>query len=209
MESEDQQIEDLKQWWKDNGRSIVLGVVLGIGGVSGWVGWKHYSETQAEAASLRYSRLVNTAALSNHTEVVQQANELIAEYPDHAYASLAAMVAARSAYQSSDPDTAVRLLRWSVEHAPEPEIAHIARIRLARVLGEKADFDAALGALDAIDDDAFAALEAETRGDVLLARGDAEAARDAYQKVLAVEDLSAQDRQRIEDKLDHLATQGS
>ena len=56
MESEDQQIEELKRWWSENGRSIVIGVVLGIGGVSGWVGWKHYSETTSEAASAMWRR---------------------------------------------------------------------------------------------------------------------------------------------------------
>ena len=91
MESEDQQVEELKKWWKDNGRSIVIGVVLGIGGVGGWVGWKHHTETTAESASTLYSRLVNTAALENHAEVVQQTNALIADYPDQAYAALAAM----------------------------------------------------------------------------------------------------------------------
>ena len=209
MESDDQTVEELKRWWKENGRGVILGVILGIGGVSGWVGWRNYTQSVSESASVLYSRLVNTAALGNDTEALQQANELVAQYPDHAYAALAALVGARSAYRGGDPDNAVRLLNLAIAQAPEPEVAHAARIRLARVLGEKADFDGALATLDAIDDTAFDVVVAETRGDVLSMKGDMSAALNAYQAALDSEALADSDRDRIEGKLDHLASLGS
>ena len=57
--TEEQQLEDLKKWWKENGRSITVGLVLGIGGVVGWTSWRAYDNAQAEKASIVYEQLVN------------------------------------------------------------------------------------------------------------------------------------------------------
>lgn len=209
MESDDQQLEELKRWWQENGRAVVLGVVLGLGSVGGYLGWQRYSNAQAEMASTLYSRMVNTRALRNHGETVTQADQLIAEFPDSSYAALAGLVAASSAYQNNDTDNAIRLLRWAESHASEPEVAHVARLRLARVLAEKADYDAALAALELVDGSSFADLVAETRGDVLVAKGDSGAARESYDQVLSSTSLDGRGRSRVQGKLDQLSAAGS
>lgn len=209
MESEDQQVEALKQWWKENGRAVVLGVVVGLGGVGGYVGWQKHTESNAEAASLAYSRVVNTAALQNFSGAVSEADSLIAEQPQSIYAALAALVAASSAYIGNDPDNAIRLLRFTVEHAGEPELAHVARIRLARLLTEAEDYDAAQATLEGIDDPAFDSLVTESRGDLANARGDLDSARAAYSALLDGEDLDGQGRMRVQAKLDQLSVAGS
>lgn len=209
MESDDQQIEELKRWWAENGRAVVLGVVLGLGSVGGYLGWQRYTAAQAETASTLYSRMVNTQALQNHSAVVTQADELIAEFPDSAYSALAGLVAASSAYAGGDVDNTVRLLQWAESHAPEPEVSHVARLRLARVLAEKESFDAALSALDRIDSKSFSDLAIETRGDVLIAKGDADAARASYDELLSSTTLDSRGRARVQAKLDELGASGS
>jgi predicted negative regulator of RcsB-dependent stress response len=209
VESEDQQVEALKQWWNDNGRAVVLGVVVGLGSVGGYIGWQRHVESNAEAASVAYSRIVNTAAIQNHSGAVSEADTLIGEQPQSAYAALAALVAASSAYEANDADNAIRLLRFSAEHAPEPEVADVARLRLARLLAEAEDYDGALTALGAVSGDTFTDLVAETRGDVLQARGDRDGAREAYERVLDNDDVGRPGRTRVQAKLDRLAATDS
>ena len=39
METEEEQVERLKAWLKENGLSIVFGIVIGVGGIGGYNYW--------------------------------------------------------------------------------------------------------------------------------------------------------------------------
>lgn len=205
METDDQQLEEIKRWWSEHGKTVVLGVVLGLGSVVGFTSWQAYTQGQYEALSVRYERLVNTAAQPDHAATVEQADALIAEHPDTSYASLAALVGAHAAYKANDAMTAQRLLQWAAEHGDEFEVREIARLRLARVYSADGQHDEALARLEQIASEEFAALAAEVRGDVLAAKQDTAAARSAFESALADETLPADARDRIQLKLDALA----
>lgn len=208
MDTEEQQLEEIKRWWSEHGKTVVLGVVLGLGSVAGFTSWQAYTQGQYEALSVRYERLVNTAARPDHAAAVEQADALIAEHPATSYAGLAALVGAHAAYSAQDAMTARRLLQWAAEHGDAFEVREIARVRLARLLSADGQHDEALAQLQQVTSDAFAALVAEVRGDVLAARQDTAGARGAFQAALADESLPADARERIELKLDALAASG-
>lgn len=208
MDTEEEQLEELKRWWREHGRTVIAGVVLGLGTVGGWSWWRNHVTTQAEAASLRYEQLVNTAAVPDHDAAVSQADAIIAQDPDSGYAALAALVGAHAAWRNADAATARRMLEWAVEHGEEFAVADVARLRLARVLASEGRYDEALAGLDAITGDAFTALVAETRGDVLAAKNDRDGAGRAYDAALADENLPGGARGRIELKRDALAMTG-
>lgn len=208
METEEQQLEELKRWWSEHGKTVILGVVLGLGSVGGFTTWRAHVHGQSEALSVRYERLVDTAATPNHTGAIEQADALIAEHPDTSYASLAALVGAHAAYRAKDPATSRRLLQWAVEHGEAFEVRDVARIRLARLLSEDGQHDAAIAELQQVHGEEFAALSAETRGDVLTEKQDLPGARGAFQAALEHQALPADARQRIQLKLDALASGG-
>lgn len=205
METEEQQLEQLKQWWKENGRTVTIGVILGLGSVAGWTGWQAHLNAKAEAASFSYERLINTMALRNYGGAVTQADALIAEHPNSGYSGLAALIGAHSAYKGADRITTKRLLEWAIGNATQPEVRDVARLRLARVLSEDGEHDQALARLDEIDNEHFTTLGQETRGDVLVAKGDVVSARTAYEGALADESLNQSVRDRLQLKLDDLA----
>ena len=35
-ETEEQQVEAVKKWWKENGVSLIVGVVMGLSAIAGW-----------------------------------------------------------------------------------------------------------------------------------------------------------------------------
>lgn len=204
MAVDDEQVEQLKKWWSENGKGLVAGVALGLAGVVGWSSWQTSQRNQAELASVRYGQLLNDAASGNHDETLSQAEVLVEDFPDSAYAAFASLVAARTAVAANFPDKARQHLGWVIDNAPLPEFVPVARLRLARLMFDAREHDRALSELDRVDSAPFQNRVAELRGDIQRALGDLGAARDFYETVLAGAELSQPTRARVRMKLDDL-----
>ena len=210
MAADEEQIEELKNWWSEKGKGVVAGVVIGLAGVIGWTSWQNHLHAQAERASLRYQQLVSdaliggAAAENDHARTLAQAEALIDEFPDSAYASFASLIAARAAVAAKAPGEARRHLQRVVEQAPFPELIPVARLRLARLMLDAGEYDDALAELDRVGAGPFRARVAELRGDVQRARGDHAAARQSYGAALAGGALPRTVRIRLRMKLDDL-----
>ena len=120
METDEQQVEALKKWWSEHGKTVVAGLVIGIGSVAGWNYWQSYQISQAELASRMYTTLVDAAVSEQHPQVLEQASRLVEQHADSNYAALASLVAARSAVASGDDAAARRNLEWVVANATMP-----------------------------------------------------------------------------------------
>jgi predicted negative regulator of RcsB-dependent stress response len=183
--NDEEQLEALKKWWSENGKSMVGGVVLGLALVGGWRGWQYYVQNQAETAGARYDEMLVAVESRQSERAVQLAEGLRAEFDDTAYASLAALQAAKLKFEAGDRGAAQVQLAWVRANAPDPALRQVATLRLVRVLIDDGDLDAAQRLLDAAPRDAFAPELAELRGDLARARGDLAAARAAYEEALA------------------------
>ena len=179
-ETEEQQVEALKSWWRENGRSVLLGIGIGAAAIIGWQGWTKYQQSQAESASDTYSESLNALATGDATAATAAAATVRDEHGNSMYATLAALAAARAHVENDDLDAAATELRWAVKNSPQAEVATVARIRLARVLAEAGKHEDALKQLPAKPPKEFAALVDEARGDIYVATGDLDAARTAY-----------------------------
>ena len=202
--ADEEQVEELKKWWSENGKGVLAGLVVGLAAVFGWSSWQTWQRTQAELASVRYEQIVSEAAAGNHEQALSQAEALIGEFPDSAYASLASLVAARTAVETNDPDAAKRHLEWVIEHASFSELVPVARLRLARLILDANDYSGALAELAEIDSAPFRTRVVELQGDIQRDRGDRGVARESYEAVLADESLSLPARARVRMKLDDL-----
>lgn len=184
--NEDEQVEALKSWWKENGKSIVIGLVLGFSAIFGWQGWQSYRVAQGEAASNLFTSMQNQAAAGDVEGALSTAQRLLGEFTGSAYASFAALKSAQLRYAREDRDGVAENLSWVVSNAPDDLIADLARIRLARLEIERDDRARAGELLNAVDPGFMPATVAELRGDIALAEGDRDAAREAYVTALAV-----------------------
>jgi len=183
--SDEEQVEALKRWWSENGKSVVGGVLLGLALVGGWRGWQYYEQNRAEIAGARYDELLVAAESRQLDRAVQLAEGLRAEFDDTAYASLAALHAAKLKLEAGDRGAAQVQLAWVRANAPDPGLRQVATLRLGRILVDEGELDAAQRLVDAAPRDAFAPEFAELRGDLARARGDLQAARAAYEEALA------------------------
>ncbi len=175
-ETEEQQVEALKAWWRNNGSAIGVGVVLGLAAIFGWRYWESSQLANAQDASRQFYELSQLEG----EQVFEAAAALRAAHGDSAYAVGAATVAAKNYIDAGNLDKAIEELRWALDNAPDTYWEHVLRIRLARVLLADAQTSEVLQVLDGNTMASFVAMTQELRGDALLAQGDTAGARAAY-----------------------------
>ncbi|WP_043529560.1 YfgM family protein [Litchfieldella xinjiangensis] len=212
LRTEEEQLEAIKRWWKENGKSLIAGVVIAVAGVVGWNAWQDYQANQAEAASLRYQQLVALASQdtldeSTRSEARDLADTLINEHDDRLYADLAGLIEARLAVAEGDLIAAQTALGDVIGRTSQDYIKSLARLRLARLQVATEDADAALETLEQVDAAPLAAQRANIRGDAFIALGDEAQAREAYREALTLAEQNEQPLYGVELKLDNLGTQ--
>lgn len=210
--TDEEQAERIKQWWRDNGVSVVIAVVVAIAAVVGWQQWQSYQQSSAASASAVYERM--SGALSDlsagNAEAVEQvrsaADTLMSEHDGTIYADFAALTLARLAVRDGDLDTAAAELAQVVDSPAEAPLGHVARIRLARVELERGSHDRVAELLNKKLPEPWQGRALELKGDMRLARDDREGAREAYSSALDVLESGDRNRNRVEMKLNDLAT---
>lgn len=190
-ETEEQQVEALKNWWKENGTAVITGAALGIAALGGWRGWDWYQEKQAKEASDMFAN-VQEAVIKNDAESLQaQSDTLRASYKSTPYAVLATLHEAKIQTEQGDLAATAESLRWVIEHSSQDAVQDIARIRLARVLIADNKLDEAAATISRNLPKAYSSLVNEIRGDIFFAKGDVEQAKQAYDQALESADASS------------------
>jgi len=207
LDTAEQELEALKTWWDENGRTVIIGVVLGLGGVFGWTTYQGQLKANAEALSISYQQIVDAASQDQHDAVRAQATSLIESSPKSGYAALGALLAAKSAYAQKDLDGTKNDLFWVIQNAEKTNLKDVARIRLARVLIEENRLKEALANLDAVESQGFALSVNEARGDIRLIEGDVAGAREAFERTLNADNVSGATRERVQMKIDDLGVE--
>ena len=213
--TEEEQLESLKRWWAENGKSTVIAVVLAVTAYLGWGVWKDRQQASAESAAAIYQNLL--AALEadqgqapseeQAANVHHLAGQLKQDFGSSLYASQAALFAAKLAVESGELDKAANELEWVIDKNVDPALTLVTRARLARVRIAEGKLDAAVALLAEPKNTAFTATFAELRGDILLQQGKVNDARAAYR--LAIDNLveGQESRSRLlQVKLDDLQT---
>lgn len=185
-ETEEQELEALKKWLKENGPSLVIGLVLGVGGLFGWRYYLDYKTGHSAEASDRYQSVLQQVATGNVDEFTAvQAEQLRKEYADTPYAVLASLAQARNEHDNGNDEQALSHLDWAMKNAATPELEHTARLRTARILLAQKKYDEAAVILEKDYPAGFTAAYEELKGDLYIARGDASQARVAYDRAIS------------------------
>jgi predicted negative regulator of RcsB-dependent stress response len=203
--SDEEKAEAIKQWWRDNGRSVIAGIVLGGAAIFGFKYWTNFQQVQAEQASLLYQQSMELLGQAQTEAAASSADQLKARFPDTAYAVFAALQLAQSHVEQEDYATAKAQLEWVIVQAKLAGLRDLARYRLAKLHVNSEAFDEASEQISQAETNAYTSLLAELEGDIAKAQGQAQAANIAYQK--ALDTLLAEDGREmlLQFKLDDVA----
>lgn len=204
METQEQEVEAFKKWWQDNGKVVVFGVVAGLSAIVGWNMWQAHEQREAEVASSMYAEVVNSSNAGEHAQALAGAKTLLQQFPDSGYASLGALVGAKSAFAAKSNDEAKGQLQWVIANSEVEQFKDVARLRLARLLASTGEHEQAKQQLGSIQSDSFRSVVDELKGDISFAAKDQAAAAKAYRQALESTTLDVNSRQRIEVKLSDL-----
>ncbi|MBK1620207.1 hypothetical protein CKO42_17520 [Lamprobacter modestohalophilus] len=186
LTTDDEKVEAIKKWWKENGTAVVAGIVIGLVAVFGWRAWVNHQDQVGQNASLAFEQLLMTASSGQPESAAKQAEALADEHAGTPYAALADLALAKVHVEQDDLDGAATALRSAISKAPDPSLATLAAFRLAQVLIASHALDEAMAVIEQHDDGgAFSADFAGLRGDIALAKGETADARAAYEAALA------------------------
>ena len=180
----DDETEKLREWWKRNGTGIIAGVVIGIGGVGGIQGWRMYEDSQAGKASVLYEQMLGAAAAERSEAASAAAEALVSKHSGSGYADLAQLMLARLALETGDSAKAQTALNDLITSTSDPVMRQVARVRLAVIALKDGEPEKIRSLAKAEAGEGFTSHFQELLGDALVASGDLDGARQAYEAAL-------------------------
>jgi predicted negative regulator of RcsB-dependent stress response len=205
--SESEQVEVIRKWLKDNGKSLLLGLAIGLLALGGYRYWDETRNLRAESASVNYEQLLGLLE-KNATDDARKAGQTIIDnYGDSTYARLTALLLAKLEMGDGKTDAARARLQWVIDHAGSDNLTPVAQARLAQIALHEGKADAAWALLEKsglTKTDRFA----ELQGDILAARGKTDEAVAKYRKAQAEATAGGGNPAIVELKLERLGRSG-
>ncbi len=188
---EHEQSERVLQWLRNNGAGLIGGIALGLAAIGGWKWWEHRGVQQNLDMATQYQAAID--AIEGKDKTAEAKVKALAD--GSSYHAMAALELARSQVDAKQNAAALATLRGI--HSNDPAIMQVVNLRVARLLIDSKQADAALKLVA----DANTPSGIEVRGDAHLALGQKEQARTAYSEALAKLDVASPHRRLLELKL--------
>ena len=178
---EEQEINQLKDWWKENGKTIIVAFILGVGGMFGWRYWQAHQAEQIAQASAQYDALIYSA---QQNEQAKKANieQFVQANSKTAYAVFALLDEAKKATEKQDFAAAEANLNQALTQSQDEVLTSIVALRLSAVQFQLGQLDNALTTLNQVKGESFNARKAILTGDIQVAKGDKVAAKNSFEQ---------------------------
>ena len=198
---EEQEINQLKDWWKENGKTIIVAFILGVGGMFGWRYWQAHQAEQIAQASAQYDALIYSA---QQDEQAKKANieQFVQANSKTAYAVFALLDEAKKAAEKQDFAAAEANLNQALTESQDEVLISIVALRLSAVQFQLGQLDNALTTLHQVKGESFNARKAILTGDIQVAKGDKVAAKKSFEQ--AQQSGSQLEQQMAKMKLNNL-----
>jgi predicted negative regulator of RcsB-dependent stress response len=202
--SEKEQLDAIREWWREYGWYLLGGVIVGVAILTGYRQYGNYQLDQAEAASALYQELRTAISDDADAEALSVLEQLRSDYASSAYADQAGMLITVMHLSNQSARLAIDELRYVLDTTSDDHLSLVATGRLARLLVSAGREDEALTVLDSVEARSFSARFSEIRGDIYYAQGNFDSARNAYSEALNGEQADIVDRGLVQMKLDDL-----
>ena len=203
--SDDEKAEAIKQWWRDNGRTVVFAAIISALAVFAGRYWIVYQKQMSEQAAQTYHQVLNLLSEEKNTEADTYTQKLLSDFTTTPYSVFAAFDMASVYSTTGGQNTAVTYLEWIVDNAELTGHKQLAMLRLANLLASEGRLDEALAKIEQSDSTAFASLFAELKGDIFVKQTKLDQAKTAYLDAIAEVSASEPRFMLLKMKLDDLS----
>ena len=179
---EQEQIDELKHFWKRWGDLITWLLIVALGAYAAWNGWQYWQRKQAATAAGLYEQMLAGVQAGDTARMERALADLQASYGKTAYGAYGGLLAAKTLHEQGKSTEARAALQWVADQSTDPGLKASARLRMAALLVQDKAYDEALKVLSVSFPAQFVALAADRRGDVLLAQGKRDEAAVEYGK---------------------------
>lgn len=180
FETEEQQADAIRKWFKENGKSLVTTILFALTIVMGFKYWRHHQEVVKVEASEHYMALMMSQVQQDTQSAMVKANVLTDDYAHTPYAAMANLYLSKEYVEQGELDQALERLDWVINNASVDEFTFVARARAARIHLSQGRHDDALAVINVEGGEGFLPVIEELRGDIYMAKGDKASARVAY-----------------------------
>jgi len=198
---EQEQLDQLKHFWKQYGNLISWALIAVFGSVASWNGFQYWQRAQAAQAATLYDEVDRAAQSGDSARLDRSLADMKDRFGNTTYAQQAGLLAAKVYYERGNVDASRAALAWVADKSSDEGYQAVARLRLAGLALEAKSYDEALKDLAGPYPKEFDALVADRRGDVLVAQGKRGEARTEYEKAYRLFDERAEYRRLVEVKL--------
>ena len=201
---EQEQLDQIKHFWKQYGNAITWLLIVVLGTFASWNFYQYWQRSQAAQAAALFDEVERTVKAADGTKVDRVFAEMKERFAATYYAQQAGLLVAKQYVDSGKLDAAKSALTWVAEQSSDPGYQAVAKLRLAAILIEAKNFDAALVQLATSFPASFEALVADRKGDVLMLQGNKQQAMAEYGKAYRLFEARTEYRRLVEVKLNAL-----
>lgn len=198
---EQEQLATLKDFWKKYGNLIMWVLIIALGAYAAYNFYNYQQRKQAVEASALFEQQRAAIEAGDKAKVARTTSDIQSKYDNTVYAQMAALAAAKSAFDANDLKGAKTQLQWVIDNGDDA-YKSVALLRMSGVLLDEKQYDAALKVLDGGVLDEFKAEVQDRKGDILVAQNKIAEARAAYQAALDAMAEGNPGRQLVQIKLD-------
>jgi predicted negative regulator of RcsB-dependent stress response len=200
---EQEQLDKLKAFWKQFGNSISFALILVFGSIAAYNAWQWWQRSQSLQAAAMYDEVERATKGGDPAKISRAFADMKEKFGGTTYAAQAGLLSAKTLYDKGQAEQAKAPLEWVAGQAADDSYRAIAKLRLASILFENKSFEAALKLVEALPKE-FEPLGADRRGDILLAMGKRDEAKQAFEKAHKGLDERSEYRRLVEVKLNAL-----
>jgi predicted negative regulator of RcsB-dependent stress response len=201
---EQEQLDQLKHFWKQYGNLITWTLILVLGAVASWNGFQLWQQSQSRQASAMFDEVEKVVKAADPQKAERAFSDMKERFPSTMYTQQAGLLVSKLVYEAGKPEVTKAILNWLVEHGSDKGYVSVARLRLASVLADAKSFEAALKTLDTGISEEFSGLASDRRGDIYILMGKKSEAKLEYQKAFRAFDEQSEYRRLVSVKLSAL-----
>ncbi len=201
---EQEQLDQLKHFWKQYGNLITWALIVVLGAVAAWNGYHAWQRNQSVQAAAMFDEVEKVVRSGDLQKAERAFSDMKDRFAKATYTQQAGLLVAKMTYEAGKADIAKSTLSWLAENSADKGYASVARLRLSAVLVETKAYDEALKILGAGISEEFSPLADDRRGDVYDLLGKKAEAKAEYQKAFKAFDEQSEYRRLVVIKLNAL-----